>query len=524
MDQALSELKDFMYENNAVLPEGDTFDLILENVCKPVADKRKEEAKALIGNSLKYLEDFDDKMNEVSKNIGEFFKDLGTKFDENRKGHKDTEMQFNISLAQCGDHHDDILSDQEKILDGNIEEMRKAIHHVELNQKLEECFSKLDQITKTYRLYNEEYMKSVNNYPNTIETFYEKFERESSKVFKLFHEEKKEEIQALFQKETEDRQKALEAEALVKWQEEQKLEEQKQAEEEKSNPKAKKPPAKKGKDAEPQLDVAQLEVPEINEFTSSNGYKYLVERSIDEIAEKLTQIKKDEEEEKKEGEGEGDQPVEAEVPPPAEDKPAEEAKEGEGEGEGEEEKEEPQPDPIMEGINQYPPVDPEGSKTLKSDLIIMKEEIATILNKTMGKMFEWINGHKTDYIKKMEKEQKDLNDNSITELDDNLRRQWPRKGKLEVEVYQERKSQITAHNKKYERQVRVCLEKHANSEDLFAYLVENIESEMNTFTDGQGKIKEVIPDCKNLAELQGASRKEKDAVQTFDEKMRDMTE
>jgi len=29
----------------------------------------------------------------------------------------------------------------------------------------------------------------------------------------------------------------------------------------------------------------------------------------------------------------------------------------------------------------------------------------------------------------------------------NLRKQWPRKGRLEVEVFQERKSQITKHNK-----------------------------------------------------------------------------
>ena len=51
-------------------------------------------------------------------------------------------------------------------------------------------------------------------------------------------------------------------------------------------------------------------------------------------------------------------------------------------------------------------------------------------------------------------EGKDLQDKSVEELDENLRKQWPRKGRLEVEVFQERKSQITAHNKKYERHVR----------------------------------------------------------------------
>ena len=58
---------------------------------------------------------------------------------------------------------------------------------------------------------------------------------------------------------------------------------------------------------------------------------------------------------------------------------------------------------------------------------------------------------KKAYAIKVQREGKDLTDRSVDELDENLRKQWPRKGKLEVEVYQERKSQITAHNKKYER-------------------------------------------------------------------------
>ncbi len=64
---------------------------------------------------------------------------------------------------------------------------------------------------------------------------------------------------------------------------------------------------------------------------------------------------------------------------------------------------------------------------------------------------DWIAERKAGYAKKVAREGKDLIDKNVDELDENLRKQWPRKGRLEVEVYQERKSQITAHNKKYER-------------------------------------------------------------------------
>ena len=66
-------------------------------------------------------------------------------------------------------------------------------------------------------------------------------------------------------------------------------------------------------------------------------------------------------------------------------------------------------------------------------------------------------------------------------LDDNLRRQWPRKGRLEVEVFQERKGQISAHNKKYERQIRTCLEKHNFGEEQWTLVTEMLESSFRTF-------------------------------------------
>ena len=68
-------------------------------------------------------------------------------------------------------------------------------------------------------------------------------------------------------------------------------------------------------------------------------------------------------------------------------------------------------------------------------------------DKVIAWLIEWLG----NYAKRVIREGKDLVDKNVDELDDNLRKQWPRKGRLEVEIYQERKSQITAHNKKYER-------------------------------------------------------------------------
>ena len=40
------------------------------------------------------------------------------------------------------------------------------------------------------------------------------------------------------------------------------------------------------------------------------------------------------------------------------------------------------------------------------------------------------------YEQKTSQEVKELQDKSVEELDENLRKQWPRKGSLEVEIFQ----------------------------------------------------------------------------------------
>jgi len=160
----------------------------------PTVERRKLEAKTLILNAVKYMEDFDYRMNEVSNAIVAFFRDLATKIDANKEKLKQTEIAFQVALAGCGDLHDELASEQEDQLALKVEEMRKAIHHVELNERLQQCFDLLDAITKTYRTYNVEYIKLVDAHPNTMDNFFRSFERECMVSFRMMEESKRDEI------------------------------------------------------------------------------------------------------------------------------------------------------------------------------------------------------------------------------------------------------------------------------------------------------------------------------------------
>lgn len=50
-------------------------------------------------------------------------------------------------------------------------------------------------------------------------------------------------------------------------------------------------------------------------------------------------------------------------------------------------------------------------------------------------MLDYLNTEKQNYQRQVARNGKDLIDKNVDELDENLRKQWPRKGKLEVEVY-----------------------------------------------------------------------------------------
>ena len=71
-----------------------------------------------------------------------------------------------------------------------------------LNQRLEECFDILDQIQRTYRNYNDEYCKLVQNYPKIMNDFFDGFECDLCMQFRMWPIHRKAEVDAILLKET----------------------------------------------------------------------------------------------------------------------------------------------------------------------------------------------------------------------------------------------------------------------------------------------------------------------------------
>ena len=108
MDITEFDLKDFLIKNDAQLEEGQTFDSIMDERIIPTTQRRKLESKTLLTQSVKYMEDTDNRMNEICTNIISFFREFANKLDNNKEKLKQTEQNFQFSLATCGDHYDTI--------------------------------------------------------------------------------------------------------------------------------------------------------------------------------------------------------------------------------------------------------------------------------------------------------------------------------------------------------------------------------------------------------------------------------
>lgn len=537
IDIAEFDLKDFLVKNDAQLAEGESFDLIMEDQVVPTTTRRKLEAKTLNTNAINFMDESIYRMGEVCANILAFFKEYASRMDANKQKLKLTEVNFQVALAQCGDALDELVSTQEDQLEAKVTEMKQAIHHVQLNEKLQECFDLLDQIQKSFRNYNVDYIKVLNAHPDTMNAFYDEFEADVLGAYQIYKASRREEIQEKLRLETERKQAKLQAAALAKYEAEQAAEEAKRAAEEaktgKPAPKGKAAPAKKGgKDpGVPELDVEKLEVPEVSDFVSEMQNEYIRERPLEQIIETLMTPQEEEEEEKKE-----ETTVEEEsTTPPVDNKSAMsnkrasnatdkgkekekekgsrsgatipdtsgEAADGETVGQEEEEKKEEEPkflpNDYLEKAEQSPPKDPYGHDTMHADLLIEAGELRRIVEDTMKKTMLWLQSEKINYGHKVQGEIKELQDKSVEELEGNLRKQWPRKGRLEVEVFQERKSQISKHNKHYERHVRTALEKYNLLQEEWALALETIGTEFTAYKDRQTRLKETLPAGKNLA-------------------------
>ncbi len=102
-------------------------------------------------------------------------------------------------------------------------------------------------------------------------------------------------------------------------------------------------------------------------------------------------------------------------------------------------------------------------------------------NKIFTSIFNFLNERLKEDLKSIIEVSK-ISDNerreeSLTELDMRLKSLAPRKGKIEVEVYDKRIMEIENHMMKYEQHTRAVLERNKSDEESNSKLIEQIDKD-----------------------------------------------
>ena len=106
------------------------------------------------------------------------------------------------------------------------------------------------------------------------------------------------------------------------------------------------------------------------------------------------------------------------------------------------------------------------------------------------------------------------------ELEERLRYHWPRKGRLDVLMYQPRESELLAHRQRYERQIRAVEAKKIKQDHAFLKHVSDFELFVSDCASVQKKLRAQLPMQQTLAGLQGIEQRCKQALMDFQHKVR----
>jgi len=120
---------------------------------------------------------------------------ISEKSDENKRNAHKMNFDYELKKANLADENDDALFKQNEEFEAIKVEMKQALHHPKLNEVLEKCFAKIDEIEKEYRDFHDKNISLSKEHPSFIDALYLSFEKAISEIFELHDIAKKKEFE-----------------------------------------------------------------------------------------------------------------------------------------------------------------------------------------------------------------------------------------------------------------------------------------------------------------------------------------
>ena len=432
-----------------------------------------------------YIDEYDDYTNNIAIKIIALYLSLGKLFDEHKKYMTSEERKYLFSIAKATDNDEDFINEKEEIIKGHVSKMSQCNTKEELDELLSNCFQVMDELEKEYRTYFQTIDELFTSHEGIITNVFNVYESKVLQVFGYYTLDRKFEI---------EKRRAIENDFCIKKREaELAHEEALQAEEEAktAEKQGKKPKGvvKKvdNKKSSKKQDENQQPPREILTYKSKLSNEYYIDFTCDELIrhflrnviynrdddifelkpktpEELERLRK-EKEEREQREKELNENPKAKKPGSRASKKADNKKER---------VDTQQSLPSESNIDFYNAFDPykaDSNKVFtspvsKTDVKLLSEENGfneENIVKGVCELFERLTDAIVD-ARKRKVEESHVEDNerreeALTELDMRLKLLAPKKGKIEVEEYDERLSEIELMEKKRKREEMIQKQK-----------------------------------------------------------------
>ena len=503
---------------------------LVEKEIKPILDKNKEDRTEYIKKLNSYIDEYDEYVNNISQKIINLYLNVGKAFDDHKKSLHQTERNYLVSIAKECDNDEEICNNKEEELKKILNEMKNCINKEELDEGLSNSFKIMDELQVEYRDFFKKVDDLYNSHEGILNEEYHKYEKNALKIFGIYPPDNKYEIEQRRNKESEFLSKKKEAEEE---EEERKKLEEEEKEAEKTGKKAKAPPKKEKKQLK-KGEVPENLIPprEILEFKSKLNHDYLIDFKIDELVrhhlrnviynrdddifelkpkspEELERIQKEKEERE------------------AEEKELLENKGKKKEVKKEEKKDNPEEENEIDYLNEFDVYNADTNKVFNSPVNADNEKLLSEINdfneenitKGLNDLFEMLqekilNKHNNN-VEEAKIDDDERREEQLNDLDIRLKSLAPRKGKIEVEEYDKRLSELEKHDAKLNKHKEDIIKKNEKDDEDNKKLLEDLENKFNKLKEEYEKLSKGIEEEESSKGLEDKFKKFKTSYYDF---------
>lgn len=525
IDHSKSRLKHYSADLSVACPATPTYDELFDYLFQEEHEKLKTYHTKILEQLVNFIESRDKASNSLGIQVGRTLKQFAVRLTKFINDQAEAKNQYELEKAKLEDDSNERLENYAKELDESKAKLRRSKDHGELDIRLKACFDMVDTIEVEFRAFHDENRKVISKHLPFIENVFAVLTSDILNLLALVDESKREELEQLYDKVAKWKAKIKTDDFLKERDEREQRELEEQIEKNKDNKKWK-PPKPKAVDAkkaaaewtdlfnkfyaELKRPVVEVTVKEVNatrleqkslkaycislfqpvkpELTEEEKAKLEEERLLKEKEEHERKLKEEEEAKKKKGAKPAKAQTEEVAYEPAED-----------------------PEDFVVPKMQYEmPLYADHVPLFTSEYLIQLDFIIELEQKFRGEVFDYIQKLKNLRVSEAESEDQAFLETSLALLDERLKHYYSMKGRIQTEIYSIRGGEISLHKKKYEQEVKACLDEVDMQTSEFNKIYKTLFDGKEGHTNSLLALLQTLSQQTSLAAIQGVLNSAKD--------------